>query len=54
MERREFLKLSAGLLAASQLPLRLNAQVKRYVSDGSGTMDMIQRATKQLQDALNL
>lgn len=31
MERREFLKLSAGLLAASQLPLRLNAQVKRNV-----------------------
>jgi hypothetical protein len=26
--------------------------VIRYVSDGSGTMDMIQRATKQLKDVL--
>lgn len=32
MERREFLKLSAGLLAASQLPFRLDAQVKRDIS----------------------
>ena len=31
MERREFLRLSAGLLAASQLPLRLNAEVTRNV-----------------------
>ena len=27
--------------------------VIRYVSDGSGTMDMIERATKQLKEVIN-
>ena len=46
-------KLPSGNQKAAQAIAYAN-MVVRYVSDGSGTMDMIQRATKQLQDALNL
>ena len=46
-------KLPSGNQKAAQAIVYAN-MVVRYVSDGSGTMDMIQRATKQLKDALNL
>ena len=46
-------KLPSGNQKATQAIAYAN-MVVRYVSDGSGTMDMIQRATKQLKDALNL